>query len=399
MLKEYNGLVLADIHIGAIPVDQTYKEINFLRKYLVNKYYSFIIIAGDLFDKKLYSGEDYIVIANQLILLLLSKCEKLRVIEGTKSHDNGQYSIFKQYEDNSKHDVLQKNINFKIIRSVEEEMLFNDLKVLYIPEEYVYDKKEYYRQFFDTDNEYDYVFGHGIIQEAMTNVVRNMSKSKEHRKRAPVFTTLELERICKGKVYFGHYHVNTNIHDKIFYVGSFSRDKFGEEEPKGFYEISCNENEYKEYFVENVFTEQYITISFPYNHKLFKEDTDLVKEFDNIKKKKKSSGVQHLRLIFNIPDEYPNAEFFINLVNDTFKDGNGYKVEIVNGYITTKKNINKQQFREIRDKFNYIFDKNSNIEDNISCFARDKLGRIISPQKVKTYLDFKATDLLKIEEK
>lgn len=397
MSRDYNGLVLADIHIGAIPVSQTYKEINFLRKYLVNKYFSFIIIAGDLFDKKLYSGEDYIVIANQLILLLMSKCDKLRVIEGTSSHDNNQYSIFKQYEETSIHKILQKNIDFKIIESVQEEMLFPDLEVLYIPEEYIYDKKEYYRNFFNTEDKYDYVFGHGIIQEAMSNAVKNTNKSKEHRKKAPIFSTFELEKICKGKVYFGHYHVNTNIHDKVFYVGSYSRDKFGEEEPKGFYELSCNDNKYSEKFIENTITENYLTISFPYNHKIFNPDVDLVKEFDNIKNKKKESGVEHLRLIFNIPDEYPNPEFFINIVNDTFKNTHEYKLDIVNGYIKTKKNINKQKFREIRDKFNYIFDENSNIEDNISGYSRDKLNREISPEKVNKYLNFKAIDILKME--
>lgn len=396
-MAEYKGLVLADIHIGALSVSQTYKELQFLKDYLRDRYFDFIIVAGDLFDKKLYSGEEYIVIANELIVTLLKSCTKLRLVYGTKSHDNEQYSIFKQYESNTNSAIMQK-LDFRVIPSVEEEQLFPEVKVLYIPEEYIHDKKEYYKEYFEKEKEYDYVFGHGIIKEAMTNAVRNMKKSSEKRVKAPVFKTTELEKICRGQVYFGHYHVNTNIHDKVFYVGSYSRDRFGEEEQKGFYEINFDGiDEYTNQFIENSVTETYCTIPFSYNHRLFKEGTDLVEEFKMIQKRKEKSKIDYLRLIFNIPDEYPDAEFFIKLVMDTFHSEDGYKVEITNGYIETKKNINRQQFQEVKEKFSYVFDQNTDIEKIISYFIKDKWKKEIPPEKVKKYLQFKALDILSQE--
>lgn len=392
--KELKGLVLADLHIGAYSSTQTRKEFLFLKDFMKDKYYSFIIIAGDYFDKKLYSNEEYIVIANELFLFLLSRCDKLRMVAGTKSHDNDQYKIFSQYENKSVSELLDKEIDFRVINTFEEENLFDELKVLYLPEEYIYDKKEYYKDILNKENEYDYVFGHGVIQEAMTNAVRATKKDSSKRKKAPVFNTMELSRICKGQVYFGHYHINTNINNKVFYVGSYSRYKFGEEEAKGFYEISTNGNHYGNHFVENVSTEKYVQIPYSFNNDIFKSDTDVLSKLKDIIRKKDLSDIDHLKLIFNIPDEYPNPEFFINLVNDVFRDRDDIKVEITNGYIVTKRSSTKEEVKEVLNTYPYIFEKNSTAEENISYFIRDRYNKDVPVERVKKYLNFKALDLL-----
>ena len=392
--KELKGLVLADLHIGAYSSTQTRKEFLFLKDFMKDKYYSFIIIAGDYFDKKLYSNEEYIVIANELFLFLLSRCDKLRMVAGTKSHDNEQYKIFSQYENRSIAELLDKEIDFRVINTFEEEELFDELKVLYLPEEYIYDKKEYYKDILNKENEYDYVFGHGVIQEAMTNAVRATKKDSSKRKKAPVFNTMELSRICKGQVYFGHYHINTNINNKVFYVGSYSRYKFGEEEAKGFYEISTDGNHYINRFIENVSTEKYVQIPYSFNNEIFKSDIDVLGKLKDIIRKKDLSNIDHLKLIFNIPDEYPNPEFFINLVNDVFRDRDDIKVEITNGYIVTKRSSTKEEVKEVLNTYPYIFEKNSTPEENISYFIRDRYSKDVPVERVKKYLNFKALDLL-----
>ena len=70
------------------------------------------------------------------------------------------------------------------------------------------------------------------MKEAATQIENKSS----NRKSVPVFSTAELRRICKGQVYFGHYHINTDL-DDIYYVGSFTRWQFGEEGRKGFYKV------------------------------------------------------------------------------------------------------------------------------------------------------------------
>ena len=392
--KELKGLVLADLHIGAYSSTQTRKEFLFLKDFMKDKYYSFIIIAGDYFDKKLYSNEEYVVIANELFLFLLSRCDKLRMVAGTKSHDNDQYKIFSQYENRSIAELLDNEIDFRVINTFEEEELFDELKVLYLPEEYIYDKKEYYKDILNKENEYDYVFGHGVIQEAMTNAVRATKKDSSKRKKAPVFNTMELSRICKGQVYFGHYHINTNINNKVFYVGIYCRYKIGEEEAKWFYEISTDGNHYINRFIENVSTEKYVQIPYSFNNEIFKSDIDVLGKLKDIIRKKDLSNIDHLKLIFNIPDEYPNPEFFINLVNDVFRDRDDIKVEITNGYIVTKRSSTKEEVKEVLNTYPYIFEKNSTPEENISYFIRDRYSKDVPVERVKKYLNFKALDLL-----
>ena len=52
---------------------------------------------------------------------------KIRIIQGTESHDNNQLEIL---------DILAKNkqLDFKIFYEVAEEELFPDFNVLYVPE-------------------------------------------------------------------------------------------------------------------------------------------------------------------------------------------------------------------------------------------------------------------------
>lgn len=396
MENKKTGIVLADIHLGALPIPRTYEEMRFLKKSFKNNHYSFIIIAGDLFDRKLYSNEPYITIAIDLMDFLLSRCEKLRIIEGTKSHDNGQYSIFEIYENRTSEMINSDNIDLKVIKFVEEEELFPGMNVLYIPEEYIFDKKNYYKEYFCKENYYDYVFGHGVIQEAMSNAVRNMKKDDSKRKKSPVFTTGELRKITKGEVYFGHYHAHT-VMGNVRYVGSFSRYKFGEEEEKGYYTISTDGEKFDSRFIENISTESYLSISYGYKSSLFFDETDIIEEFNAIKIRKKKTGIDHLKLIFNIPDDYKNAEFFINVLNDTFRDRPDIKIDIVNGYISAKRNVNKEELKEVIENYDYLFDPNNKIEDNISTFIHDKYKKDIDPKKVKLYLERNAIELLNEE--
>lgn len=393
-----NGLLLADIHIKVQDYSQTYKEYKFLEDYLTDKHYDFCIILGDFFDRKIYSYEDYIHLAYKYMTLLICHCDKIRIVYGTKSHENEQYNIFDFLKDDI-YRIMPSDftLDFKVIKTVEEEELFPDCKILYVPEEYVLDKKEYYKDYFNKKGEYDYVFGHGVIKEVMSNATRHIDKkiNKDHdRKKPPVFTTSELKEICKGKVFFGHYHIHTNIDDKIFYVGSFSRFCFGEEEAKGFYEIEKDEELYQETFIENISARRYITKKYGYKDIIFTSEELLIKEMNDVKRKKEKCGIDFLRLIINIPEDYENAEFLINLVNEKFKFSTDIKVEITNGYIEKKKQVNREQVKEIFEKYDIIFDKNESDEKKLSYFIKEKNEKEMSPEKIKKYLSFKAIELL-----
>lgn len=393
------GILIADLHIKSQDYMQTYNEYKFLEEYLENKTYDFCIILGDFFDRKIYSYEDYIQLSYKYMILLMTHCKKIRIVYGTKSHENDQYNIFDMAtKDIYKIAPSSFNIDYRVIKHVEEEELFPDMQVLYVPEEYILDKNEYYHSF-RNHKKYDYVFGHGVIKEVMTNAVKHNEKKStkiKNQKKPPIFTTAELNDICKGQTFFGHYHIHTNIDDKVFYVGSFSRFCFGEEEPKGFYEISTDGKKYDFNFIENLVAKKYITKRYGYKDKIFQSEENLIKEINSIEKKKEISNIDYLRLIFNIPENYENSEFAINMIHEKFKFCNDIKFEIVNGYIEKKRQANKEQVKEIFKNYDIIFEKDSPIEDKLSYYIKEKNKKEKSPEEIKKYISFKAIDLLQM---
>ena len=239
-------------------------------------------------------------------------------------------------------------------------------------------------------DKYNYVFGHGVIQEVMSFVTRNIEKKKESsRKKVPVFTSSELDKICKGQVYFGHYHINTNINDKIFYIGSYSRWQHGEEEPKGFYHVifDVDKKKYSNKFIENSLAKTYTTYNFGYTSKVMNSENDLLEELDKLDRLNEAKDYDNIKYVFNIPENHPNPEFIINVLNERYKFNDSIKIKIVNGYVEKKKKINKKKLNDIMGEYSMIFDKSIQIEDKIEYFIKKKWNKDISIEKIKTYLN------------
>lgn len=385
---KYNGIIISDIHFGVIdPIIMRKELLETFIYYLDNmKKIDFIVITGDYFDHKLYVNEKTtdcaLAFMDRLVMISKKHNCPLRIVYGTESHEVDQYSLFSIYE-------TDPSINFKIIRNVSEEELLKDLHVLYLPEEFVLNKEEYYKEFFEKKNEYDYIFGHGVIQEVMTEATRPASKEKENtRKKVPYFKTIELDKICKGQVYFGHYHVNTNIQDKIFYVGSFTRFQYGEEEPKGFYHVKCDteKEKYSNTFIENQLAKKYVTYTYSYNSDVMNTEESLMTELTKVDKLIDTFEYDHVRYIFNIPENHPNPEFVINILNERYKYNDNVKVKITNGYIEKKKRIKNESMSEVFDEYPMIFDKCASLEDKVVYYIKKKWNKEITVDKVKRYL-------------
>ncbi len=384
---KYHGVVISDIHFGAFSPDILYNELNeIFLKYLDSmKKIDFIIIDGDYFDHKIYLNEKIskysMEFMDRIVNLAKDHHCPIRIVYGTESHEANQYNIFSIYNDD--------NVDFKVIYTVEEEELLPNLQVLYIPEEHVYSKKEHYGSFLNNKGKYDYVFGHGVIQEVMTEASRSTKeKSDSTRMKVPVFTTSELIGMCKGQIYFGHYHINTNIMDKVFYVGSYSRWEHGQEEPKGFYHLTCNPEKetYEQKFIENSLARKFITYTYGYDSKVMEDENTLLEELNKRDKLTELVDGDHVRYIFNIPENHPNPEFIINALNERYKFNDAIKVNITNGYVEKKKSVNKKKLHDALNEFPMIFDKSVQIENKVVYFIKKKNNREIPLQNVKKYL-------------
>lgn len=396
-----SGLLLADLHFGAIDSTQLQTEIHELLEYIL-KYRTtidFIIFLGDLFDHKLYLSEPSTRLICSFIgeIAELSKKNsnrkwnmiKIRMIYGTESHECNQYDgIFSTL-------ISNPELDFKIIKTVTDEELFEGVNVLYLPEEYLNVKKsEYYKEFFLKDKFYDYIFGHGVITEIMTMIKKEKEDFIEHVK-SPRFTMGDFKNCCKGKVYFGHYHIHSNIDDFAYYVGSFSRWMHGEEEEKGFMHIFIDGKKYTEKFIENPYAIKYKTIFFGYDHNIFNGEENFINQIKSLDKMiDLYEEKTHIRLLFNIPENYPNPEFFIRYIREHFRSSKFVTFNFVNGYENKKRMIDKEELNSTIEKYDYIIKKEQPIGTIVSNFIKDKTGKVISPDSVTMYLNQDIQDLI-----
>lgn len=390
---KYTGYVISDIHIGSKNIENLYEEykkifIENLKKDNVD----FVIICGDYFDHKLFLNEKDSAYAYAMMVDIIeatNKDTKIRLVYGTESHECNQYEII------SKLSTIY-NRDIKVIKYVTDEFLYQDLHILYLPEEHLHNKDEYYSKYFENDKTYDYIFGHGVIREAMKEAATQIETQSKKRKTVPVFSTAELRRICKGETYFGHYHVNCDM-DDVFYVGSFSRWQFGEEEAKGFYKITCDttKNKYKHEFIENTMAPVYKTISFGYENKVFESHDDMEKSLNRIDDIFKDNILDHVRFVFNIPSNYEDPEFLILYLKERYKFNNNVKLEITNGYIDMKRKQQKEEVKKENDKYSFIFDRSMSLEDKTSYFIKIEYNRDIPSDIISDYLYKPLEDILK----
>lgn len=385
-MSKYYGAVIADVHVGASNLEKLHNEFSevFIKELEEMKKLDYLIIDGDFFDKKFFindpEAQEAYIMLKEILLLCKKKNAVVRIVYGTESHDCNQYYILS---------LLKIYDKVRVIKTAEEEELLPGLNILYLPEEHIYDKREWYKDFFINDKKYDYVFGHGIIREAMKEAALSLSNNddkKNKRAKVPVFNSEELKRICKGQVFFGHYHINYE-NDNVFYVGSFSRWKFGEEERKGFYTLECDteKNKYKEKFIENTLADAYTTITFGYDNKIFNSENDLNESLKEVDALIERRALDHVRFMFNVPTDVENPEATINYLKEKYKYHDKVKLNIVHGYIEEKRKQQKEKVLSENQKYDFIFE-DMEIEDKVNKFISIEYNSDVKKENIHRYI-------------
>ena len=376
---KYKGVMIADIHFGALPVERLYNELEIFLDFIEKKSLDFIVILGDWFDKKInLNSKDAkysTVFFERICQICIDNDIKLRIIQGTESHDNSQLEVL---------EILAKNkpVDFKVFYEVEEEELFPDFNVLYVPEEYINSIDEKYGKYMN--KKYDMIFGHGMIQEVKFAAL--IQSSETTMKKAPIFKSKMLCDMCYGPIFFGHIHTKGIFNDRLYYVGSYSRWKFGEEEDKGFYYVKY-ENDTKEFeakFIVNDKAMKYDTIEiYEKESGFYKLNTEnQIKYIQNLIQ---SFEYDFLRLQFYIPQGYENENLLINMVNESFGKYKNLKLDFkVNSKIKSKREV-EEKINLLLDKYGFIFDNKIDTYTKINKFILEKYNKDISVEKIKEY--------------
>jgi DNA repair exonuclease SbcCD nuclease subunit len=379
--KAYVGIILADLHWGVIDSRDLYNQykktiLEYIEKLAI---LDFIIICGDFYDSKLSLNSEPAKYSTkflkELLELVYKKNSKIRIIEGTSSHDNNQMLLLNTFISDEKYD-------FKFIENVQDEYLFDDLYVLYVPEEYMNDKDEYYKEYFN--KKYDMIFGHGLVNEVA--FIAAKQESETTMAKAPILNCKQLLSISKGPIFYGHIHIPQVIYDKFFYVGSTTRWCFGEEEEKGFYLVSYEpeNNNFLTEFIINKLSKKYDTVVIDYNSTIFnsneKQQIDfLIKLVDNLLK-------DYLRLIINIPEDFPNALLFTSMINEVFNKYSNVKIIINNNSKIKQKKEVEEKINLLLEKYGFIFSKSILPEEKISKYIKIKYNKNISIERIRYYL-------------
>jgi len=370
-------LVVGDIHFGYYPPELLYKEFQLILHTIEDNAIDCVVIAGDYYDTKLSMASAHSVYSVKAFSDLIKSCEekgiKVRQIKGTNSHDpENQLKNLAQIANSSKCD-------YKLILTVDEEEIFPGMNVLYIPEEYMEDSKEYYKEYFN--KKYQLVFGHGMFEET------NFS-TKQHTgmKKYPIFNSKEMEEICEGPIVFGHIHTAQRIRDRIQYTGSLVRSRFGEEEAKGFYIVDFDE-ETKETdftFIENELTMKYDTIEIKPNNCVFSYMVN--EQINYFKNLVKNYCRDYLRIKIYTPEDMINSATFVDSMNVVFNDMKNVKLQIIeNSKLKLDKEL-KEKVSLLMDKYNFIFDKSVGYDEKIQEYIKLKTGKEISLDRIRSMI-------------
>jgi DNA repair exonuclease SbcCD nuclease subunit len=245
------------------------------------------------------------------------------------------------------------------------------------------DIDEYYNDYFN--DTYDMIFGHGMVNEVVFGA--KSQQSEVTMSRAPVFKTEKLISICKGPIFFGHIHKHQVIKDDMFYVGSYSRWCFGEEEPKGFMTVEYNtgDNIYDAKFIENEYVRLFATIVVDYNSSFYRSDPN--QQIEYIISLAKGTLADKVRIIFNIPEDYEQPTLLINLINEIFAKQSDIKVVINNNAkdIRNKKAL-EEKVTQLLNTYDFLFDKGIPTDEKLVKYIKLKYNKDIDIETMRDIL-------------
>ena len=248
-------LAISDVHIGCPRLNPKLLHDKF-KKFLypqVTSDISILFICGDFFDNLLNLNAYAAFVAMDIIKELKHLCRSvgcdLRVLRGTFTHDRDQPKHFVNGEDPEDTSVKLYD-KFSI-----EHHSKTGLNILYIPDNIKFnDVYESIHELLKGHNleKVDILVHHGYFKHILPEAL--LVKGLPH-------GCLEVEKIqkyVKGCVLNGHVHISS-IYQNVISIGSFDRLAHGEEEPKGFYRIDIDGNDYRFKFIENKDATKFIT--------------------------------------------------------------------------------------------------------------------------------------------
>jgi len=306
-------LLLSDIHLGH-DINKTTNIINNLDRFFI-KYkrdidnVDMIIISGDVFDRLLSNANKDSILAYSWLSRLVQYCSmnniKLRILEGTPSHDRKQV---KQLTEIIKSLGLEDKVDYKYFEELDVEYIEDlGLWFLYIPDEWKHKASEVLedvkKKLEENDlDKVDVIVMHGAFKYQIPHIQSESFHDQD-----------EYVKLARYTINCGHVH-NRSQYENILVPGSFDRLTFADEgDIKGGLLVYLNSDGTFDYKVlENTNALYFKTFD------LDKTSWDAIeKELEKLNKKLDKG---HIRFIVNdrsalsqnlieLKEKYPNLKF------------------------------------------------------------------------------------------
>jgi len=382
---KYKFIVLADLHWGAMDSYKMYNNLQLVLEFIrqMKDSLDFIIIAGDYFDYRLQLNSKTALAAVQWFDELVNTCresniKKIRMFKGTREHDNDQLEIFRPpYELDDGY--------FKIFNTTESEELLPGLRCIYCPDENM-NLSEYHQVYYSKFIPHPNIgFFHGNFDTILPDIEFN--RIQEHNLATMIYEYDKFSKLIKGPMISGHWHVK-NEHKSLYYVGSYDRWKFNEEEDKGFIygEIDTDTNEYFIHRVNNPLATQYKTIIVSSDEYSTPEQfaslsnmiNDYLKDDSEIK----------LRVSYLLSSNNDEALVNYNIFQRQYSTCKQVKIEIKDLVKREAKKVKKKQVEIEASKYQYIFDSDlKNIPNIVHQFILDNKSVDIPTATIAKYIN------------
>lgn len=251
-------LTISDNHLGnkRVPPHHMIKGLKSIVTKETLDEIDILFISGDFWDKALMLPGDKVPEIFMFLTSLLKACSassvKVRILEGTPSHDRKQSVYFKVINDALGDKAADLRYYSTVTIDHEEDL---GIDILYVPDEWKHSTEKAWE---DVVNEMsargidkvDYSIMHGMFSYQVPNGI-NMPYHKEERYLS----------ITRRYVFIGHVHTFSK-HEWIICPGSSDRLKHSEEESKGGVYVTSTGDHSKDKirFIENVYAMPFVTV-------------------------------------------------------------------------------------------------------------------------------------------
>lgn len=381
---KYKFIVLADIHWGALDSHIMYNNLQLVLEFIreMKDSLDFVVIAGDYFDYRLQLNSKTALTAVQWFDELITVCKesnvkKVRMFKGTREHDNDQLEIFRPRY------VLDDGY-FKIFNTTNSEELLPGLKCVYCPDENM-NLTEYHQTYYSKFIPYPNIgFFHGNFDTILPEIEYN--RIQEHNLSTMIYEYEKFSNLIKGPLISGHWHVK-NEYESLYYVGSYDRWKFNEEEDKGFIygEIDTDTNKYFIHRVSNPLARQYKTLIVDSDNystpEQFASLASIINDY------LKSDPDIKLRVSYLLSDSSEEALMNYNVFQKQYTTCKQVKIELKDLVKREAKKAKKKQVEIEASKYQYIFDSDlKNIPEIVHKFILDNKDVDIPTSTISKYI-------------